>query len=292
MMTVLSAWPTQPLKVPTHLCRHPESTLVDVEGEPVIMERGPLHWVAKHERNKDYSEWLPPEPYLWELMDLDLGNAAQILAFVQTWGSVRLDDMGTAFLEHLARAETIDMHRTRFAKMAEAARAAGLEGAALPVAEVRFVLGSLRDAVRALLANVGTITEAQLVADHESVFGYDDDLYRLGRGTEVALRSAIDLVNSGLAPFTPRLAFAGENPEDMVLPSLYSALCLTIINDVIQGSTFRTCAKCGRVFVRQRGRAAYAQHRRRGVVRFCSRRCADAAAAQAYRDRKKGAHNA
>jgi hypothetical protein len=108
-----------------------------------------------------------------------------------------------------------------------------------------------------------------------------------GETLELAAAWAIDVINAGLTPFAPRLASSkaqGADEADRTPCSeLYNVICLEIFNDVAGGSTFRTCEKCGRVFVRQRGRAVYGQHKREAQLRYCSKKCANAAAQAAHR---------
>lgn len=261
-MKELKTWPSSPIEQPHLLLRQPESVLAEADGEPVIVLRGPVHCVAKHEPTKDYGEWLPPEFYLWELRDLDLDDPQEVLEFVNEWGPVELDHMGLHFLSHTAHTSEINEARARF----KAIRGSHLLSAQelLPVAEVRFVLTRLRQAIEAFMANSGVLTSSRL-----------------------DLGSAVDLVNSGLFPFTPRIVIGDRDAAQAVLPHLYNVICLDIINDIIQGSDFRTCERCRRVFIRQRGRAKYDRHKRRGELKYCSARCSNAAMAKAYRDREK-----
>jgi hypothetical protein len=120
-------------------------------------------------------------------------------------------------------------------------------------------------------------------------------------------------LQSGLRPFFPRLTFLGAN-GDTVNPlhvveydavgygstgkthagvygeeiPLYSICCLELFNHIAEEADYRTCANetCGRLFVRQRGRALHGQHRVNGV-KYCSAECARAQAQRQYRRRKR-----
>ncbi|MCG5213357.1 hypothetical protein [Streptosporangium sp. KLBMP 9127] len=71
-------------------------------------------------------------------------------------------------------------------------------------------------------------------------------------------------------------------------PTIYSVSFLQLYNHLAEGANVRRCANetCLQHFVRQRGRAAYGQHRTSGV-KYCSRECARAQAQRALRRRRK-----
>lgn len=299
-----STWPGKPIEQPELLLRQPESALVQVKGEPVVMLRGPVHNVAKHEHEagKEWGEWLPVEFHLWELRDVDLDDADAVLVFVQTWGDVRLAHMGPHFLEHFGWKADVAKTRRTFAAIEKAAREAGHEGAPLPVAEVRYVLGALRDAVAAIVTysregepiqETRDLLDAGQAhfAEWRPISGGSRRLALHEKAPEdvrgMFIGQAVDLVNSGLGVFTPRLVLGRHNAAQRVLPFLYNVLCLGIYNDIAQRSPYRVCKRCGRVFVRQRGRAKYDQHKRRGELKYCSAACSNAAAVAASRKRAR-----
>jgi hypothetical protein len=71
-------------------------------------------------------------------------------------------------------------------------------------------------------------------------------------------------------------------------PTLYELCCLQLYNHIVEEASYRTCANepCGRLFVRQSGRAMAGQYRTRGV-KYCSTECARAQAQRQYRRRQR-----
>ncbi len=77
-------------------------------------------------------------------------------------------------------------------------------------------------------------------------------------------------------------------PFDNSDPPLYDICCLELFNHISERVPYRRCQNepCGRLFVRQSGRALHGQHRSRGVI-YCSSSCARAQAQRAHRRRAK-----
>ena len=70
---------------------------------------------------------------------------------------------------------------------------------------------------------------------------------------------------------------------------LFEACALELFNHIAEDATYRTCANetCGRIFVRQQGRAQYGQNRTAGELLYCSASCARAQAQRRYRRRHR-----
>lgn len=70
--------------------------------------------------------------------------------------------------------------------------------------------------------------------------------------------------------------------------SLFAVCCLELFNHITEDAPYQTCGNeaCGRMFVRQQGRALHGQRRTTGV-RYCSAYCARAVAQRRYRARKR-----
>jgi hypothetical protein len=273
-VTGTAAWPTCRVPTPADLYRWPRVALEDHEGSAYLRRMGPAELLQSAQSGGDGQ--LEPEFYLWELADLDLGDPAAIADFVSKFGPLTSLKMGRKFLA----AETVFGTQRNLI--------CGKRGVepedVLPLEEFVFAAGTLRDATRALLANTEVLGADAMVKAWETKrpFKRGDDA-----AVEQAAPWAIDVLNAGLTPFAPHLALS-KAPNDLEAgrppcSELYNVICLEIFNDVAGGSTFRTCEKCGRVFVRQRGRAVYGQHKREANLRYCSKRCANAAAQAAHR---------
>jgi hypothetical protein len=114
-----------------------------------------------------------------------------------------------------------------------------------------------------------------LKAFHPSVSFSDVDNDEVTRHGGAALGARAGLV---VAPATMGTFEAG----------LYSICCLEIYNHLVEQTAFRRCQneRCGRLFVRQVGRARFGQHRTRGVL-YCSASCARAQAQRELRRRRR-----
>ena len=67
---------------------------------------------------------------------------------------------------------------------------------------------------------------------------------------------------------------------------LLSLMALELYNHACEDAIYKICQNetCGRLFVRQEGRALHGQHRRTGV-KYCTSECARAQAQRSYRRR-------
>jgi hypothetical protein len=108
-----------------------------------------------------------------------------------------------------------------------------------------------------------------------------------------------NLFDFGLHPFHPGITIDHQgirgpsSVEVDLVPSharqmldLYPICCIELYKHIVELADYSICRNetCGRLFVRQIGRAKFGQHRTRGVL-YCSSSCARAQAQRAYRRR-------
>mgnify|MGYP003815683701 CR=1 FL=1 len=92
-----------------------------------------------------------------------------------------------------------------------------------------------------------------------------------------------------LRPFSPYLIESpmGEPRQASVIqPTAIEVCALQLYNATVSEIGLTTCALCGRVFYRQRGRATHVDHHRQRAS-YCTNKCAQNAAQRASRARKR-----
>lgn len=102
-----------------------------------------------------------------------------------------------------------------------------------------------------------------------------------------------DHVNAALTPFHVGIQVEGTQTMQPSFVSAYSAMVLSIVNDIALQTPWRRCANepCGNLFARQIGRAEQGQNRTMGVI-YCSRSCAKAQVERERRRRQKAGGSA
>jgi hypothetical protein len=234
------------------------------------------------------------ETYL-RLAALDLEDEDAILRFVNAYGplGVRLSDMD-AESDLVYRGFVLEPDSKRVVNELLATREAAEEAADDVVEETihefRFGARCLRDLLTAWRVCAGELVheEASWVADcwpvrDRSPRLNDDPWERRGPARLLTM-----YLCSGLNPFSPRVIDSdGADLLTQIECELYDVLCLELYNHIVAHAFYRHCAneRCGRLFVRQSGRAEHGQHRSSGV-RYCSATCARAQAQRAYRRRR------
>jgi hypothetical protein len=237
----------------------------------------------------------PEEIYL-ELSRVDLDDENAILGFVGRYRTLGVRADGFAAFRD-------------FPGFEESVRP-GLEAAWKPQDEApgllrvesledfRFGGRCIRDLVRAWRIQDGEELTPQweslpqgaswLRADERAVFELHE---AVPSPADEAVAVLMRLMTSALRPFQPQvLPVPFEQIEDaslgMVVVPLYSICCLELYNHMVERAVYKRCAneRCGAIFVRQRGRAAFGQHRTEGV-KYCSAECARAQVQREYRAR-------
>jgi hypothetical protein len=242
---------------------------------------------------------LPEELYLRQARDVDLDDPEAIADFVAKYGRLggpetRGRDMTWAFLpdiewgppgSHRWKAPT-DLSLLVLQRASALDRAFSWDDRPFShIAEVSMYLGLLRECVgiweEQTRSPLQFNSEGPNCWDHQTLEGIREFAEAAGNLTFLG-----EALSSGLKPFHPVLLSVGGRPMSAVAHNAYSAMCLQLFNHIAENATYSTCASetCGRLFVRQLGRAKYDQHRTAGV-RFCSKECARAQAQRQYRRR-------
>jgi hypothetical protein len=144
--------------------------------------------------------------------------------------------------------------------------------------------------VRILEAHQGLLTLGEVEAQWESRW-VTAEQWR-GAGMREAVAFMAECLHQPLRDFHARLEIREEPwPQHDLLaavPSLYAVLCLQMWNHIAEQTPYRVCQRpdCGRLFVRQQGRAKYDQHKRSGSL-FCTVQCARVVASRKFREEKR-----
>jgi hypothetical protein len=220
-----------------------------------------------------------------ELAALDLDDVGAIIAFASSYGVLGVrDPMG------LRDGARYGAFRTfAFFEPVEQTLAAELPvDPPLPdyvetLGEFRFGARFVRDLVSAYQVARGDIA-ADSVEWH-AVPNEEKPTSLLG-----AVRLLALALEQALKSYSPRIAFSRGpvDPRPTADGMVYVRCCVELYNHICEEAGYRVCANetCGRLFVRQQGRAQYGFHRLEGV-RFCSVNCARAQTQREYRRRKQ-----
>lgn len=289
---LLDVWPPQPVSVPplrvASLQDSPSGLLVF--GRPY-----------------SYPVELPLELYLREIFDLDLDDERAIRGFSQSFGMIAApglseitpaseDPGGTRTLLGPQCFERLRDEWAERSLPASLTRGEFDNRSFLLVEEFVVHVRLHRDMVRIWRAHKGEITFDEVVDSWESG---DYPVGGLVRGQPVDHQ---DFQLSGflarhlhwaLRPFHVSVALRrieGQDDDDRSprwLFSPFAGMCLQLANHIAEKATYHVCENenCGRLFVRQRGRAGAGQHRTEGV-KYCSTACTRAQAMRELRRRR------
>ena len=281
----MSTWPPRPLPVPQLWVYR--SSPVTTDG---FLERDPSQ-VRPPGGQHGRAVAAPDELYLRGLREMDLDDHRQIAAFVEAYGPLGAPDWaelpGAYRPGQPGVLALIDQAFVGYQTAhGLSRRPAGLTH----IEEFRVHARLLRDLVRILQAQQGLLTLDVVEARWESRW-VTAELWRAG-GMREAVSFLAECLHQPLRNFHARIEIREEpHPQDDVLapvPSLYAVLCLQMWNHIAEQTPYRVCQRpdCGRLFVRQQGRAKSDQHKTSGSL-YCTVQCARVVASRRFREQRR-----
>lgn len=276
-----------------------------------------LLWEGRRATGSD----VPAGEIYLRLAEIDLRDPAQICDFANTYDKLNVHEASLwnpSF--HLTvtpeEAQEISTARERmgsilvheqpdgFSNPAEAARS---DFDSESVEGFRIAAAVLRDALyawRFLRGEIDFDEHEWESGEYRRTWKYAKGKTRKEQRTQfqvTAIDVLTDLFDSALHPFHPGVTFdhttlgsRGSTAIELVASherqalDLYPICALELYKHIVEDTDYSVCQNetCGRLFVRQQGRAQYGQHRTRGVL-YCTNSCARAQAQRAYRRRER-----
>lgn len=263
----MTVWPGAPVTVPT--------VALGFNVEPIAGDF--LHYERRTPRR---TIELPDEFVLRELFEVDASDATALAQFTETWGPLAaLGDNPFQWLPPLGPPDDQLYAELTLMGQAVAEREQLRPGTVVHVSAVSIHARMMRALARQATAWLnGEEHDAALRAAWTAEGFTDPDGQEWIRWTEA--------LNGALRPFAVHVSTSAWSGD--WTPNAYTGAALQLANLLAEGTPVQRCASetCGRLFVRQRGRAQFAQHRTRGVL-YCSAGCAQAQKSREYRRRKQ-----
>lgn len=262
----ITTWPSTPVPIP------------DIEVNPDVRVRGErLYFGGDVNLPRPERRQPPDQLYLFELADVDLADIEAIANLCRTYGPIaplRRTDLPMSY----SWERELVVHSMRYGRSYSQPDNAGPDfiGIEPHIDELTYRIRVLRQLARHL----------QVHAAGESVSAAwpecDNDFE--------AWRHFSHFTDAALSPFRVRVMVdVGSTDYDIGIPrpGLYSVAVLQMFNDLVEHVDYRTCAaeKCGRVFIRQRGRSN--SYSRTDGVLYCSSTCANSQAQREWRRRQR-----
>jgi hypothetical protein len=216
----------------------------------------------------------PDQLYLFEFADLDLADIEAVAAFCRKHGRIApqwLDeDLPKTDLQ--SRIGELAQHSSgKFGRRFQS-NDERFFGTTVHIDEFTYRVRIVRQLSRHVQAHVR----------HQDVAAVWPDC----PDADEAWRRFAVFTNAALSPFRVRVDLGPWTPS---LPeaALYSVAVLQMVNDLSEHLDFKVCAaeKCGRTFVRQRGRSS--NYSRSTGVLYCSDTCANSQAQREWRRRQR-----
>ncbi len=264
----ITTWPGAPVPVPE----------IEVNGD-VRVNGERLHFGGDPGKLRERRQ--PPDQlYLFELADLNLADVEAVAELCRNLGPIapmrRTDDLPAKVRGIWARELTI--HSMQYGRTWEP----------IDAGDDNFIYGEPH--VDELTYRVRVLRQLTRHFHAHATGAPVADAWPDCGDNHEAWRRFSSFADAALSPFRVRVMVDVGHPDFNVgepRPGLYSIAVLQMFNDFVEQVDFRTCPaeKCGRIFLRQRGRSQF-YSRTTGVL-YCSPSCANAQAQREWRRKQR-----